>query len=232
VTVFCAQGVKETGNKDDDAERGDMNEAAIFPQQRQEEEEEDELSYSSVDEDEFEMDAGGQTEMGNMNSALPCPTFKFSGTLCDWYGTLRNLKNHVICSHKGILRRDNVFHCRTLQKAMAVILYHGEIFLYYKHVSYTGIIYAVVQQVGTTNKKFKYTIVLSAEDSVDNMNLSFAVTNIVVPLEIIFDAGTCMAMTEDRLEPFVKHRQLEMVVRLKEVRTRRNTTDRPSSTRP
>jgi hypothetical protein len=88
-----------------------------------------------------------------------------------------------------------------------------------------------VQQVGVTNKKFKYSITLSAYDSVDNISFSFPVTDVSVPYEIIFDAGRCMAITEDRLEPFVRNRQLEMVVRLREVRARRSAGDETSCTK-
>jgi hypothetical protein len=230
MAVFFPQEVKEPGYKVKAAEGGETNEAAMVPQQ---EEDEDGLSYSSVDDDEFETERGERRkEAVNLNSVILCPTLKLSEAPCDWYGALRNLKNHVLSSHTNILRRGNVFDCNTLENAVCLILYRGEIFLYYKYVSHTGIMYAVVQQVGVTNKKFKYSISLYGDDSVDNISFSFAVTDVSVPYEIIFDAGRCMAMTEDRLEPFVKNRQLEMVVRVREVRARGSAVDETSCTQP
>ena len=209
---------------------GGTHEAATVPQK---EEEEDGLSYSSVDDDEFETERGERRRTAvNMNSVILCPTNKLSDAPCVWYGALRNLKNHVNNNHADILRKGNVFSCNTLDNTVRLILYRREIFLYYKYVSHTGIVYAVVQQVGVTKKKFKYTITLSADDSVDTIRFSFAVTDVSVPYEIIFDAGRCMAMTDDRLEPFVRNRQLEMVVRLREVRARRSAGDETSYTNP
>jgi hypothetical protein len=218
MVVFYPQEEEEPRDKVRATEGGGTHEAAVVPQQ---EEEEDGLSYSSVDDDEFETERGERPRAAvNMNSLILCPTHKLSDAPCVWYGALRNLKNHVTSSHTNILRRGNIFYCNTLDTTVRLILYRREIFLYYKYVSHTGIVYAVVQQVGVTNKKFKYSISLSAYDSVDSISFSFAVTDVSVPYEIIFDAGRCMAMTEDRLEPFVRNRQLEMVVRLREVRAR------------
>ena len=230
MAVFYPQEEQEPGDKVRATEGGVTQEAAMVTQQ---EEEEDGLSYSSVDDDEFEMERGERRRAAvNMNSVLLCPTHKLSDAPCVWYGALRNLKNHVNSSHTNILRRSNVFDCNSLDNTVRLILYRREIFLYYKYVSHTGIIYAVVQQVGVTNKKFKYSISLSAYDYVDNISFSFPVTDVSVPYEIIFDAGRCMAMTEDRLEPFVRNRQLEMVVRLREVRARRSAGDETSCTKP
>jgi hypothetical protein len=211
-------------------EVGDTTKAETAPQQ---EEEEDGQSCSSIDEDEFEKETGErQREAVNLHSEILCPMYKISDAECDWYGTLGDLKKHVTGSHTNILLQGNVFDCRTLDSTVFIILYRGEIFLYYKYVSDTGIVYAVVQQVGVTNKKFKYSISLSADDSADSICFSFAVTDVNVPYEIIFDAGRCMAMTEDRLEPFVRNLELDMVVRLREVRTRSNTGDGASCAQP
>lgn len=230
MAVFYPQEEQEPGDHVRATEGGGTHEAATVPQQ---EEEEDGLSYSSVDDDEFETERGERRRAAvNMNSVILCPTHKLSDAPCVWYGALRNLKNHVTSSHTNILRRGNVFDCNTLDNTVRLILYRREIFLYYKYISYTGIVYAVVQQVGVTNKKFKYSISLSADDSVDSISFSFAVTDVSVPYEIIFDAGRCMAMTEDRLEPFVRNRQLEMVVRLREVHARRSAGDETSCTKP
>ena len=230
LAVFYPQEKQETGDKVRATEGGGTHEAAMVPQQ---EDEEDGLSYSSVDDDEFERERGERRGSAvNMNSVILCPTHKLSDAPCVWYGALRNLKNHVTNNHTNVLRRGNVFDCNSLDNTVRLILYRREIFLYYKYVSRTGIVYAVVQQVGLTNKKFKYSISLSADDSVDTISFSFAVTDVSVPYEIIFDAGRCMAMTEDRLEPFVRNRQLEMVVRLKEVRARGSAGDETSCTEP
>jgi len=230
IAVFYPQEEQEPGDKVTATVRGGTHEAAMVPQQ---EEEEDGLSYSSVDDDEFETERGERRRAAvNMNSLILCPTHKLSDAPCVWYGALRNLKNHVTSNHANILRRSNVFNCNTLDNTVRLILYRKEIFLYYKYVSRTGIVYAVVQQVGVTNKKFKYTISLSADDSVDTIRFSFAVTDVSVPYEIIFDAGRCMAMTEDLLEPFIRNRQIEMLVRLREVRARRSAGDETSCTKP
>jgi hypothetical protein len=230
MAVFYPQDEQEPVDKVRATEEGAMHEAAVVPQQ---EEEEDGLSYSSVDDDEFETERGERRRAAvNMNSVILCPTHKLSDAPCVWYGALRNLKNHVTSSHTNILRRGNVFDCNALDSTVRLILYRREIFLYYKYVSHTGIVYAVVQQVGVTDKKFKYSISLFADDSVDSISFSFAVTDVSVPYEIIFDAGRCMAMTEDSLEPFVRNRQLEMVVRLREVRARRSAGDETSCTKP
>jgi hypothetical protein len=229
MAVFYPQEEKEPGDKVTATVRDGTHEAAVVPQQEQEEEE---LSYSTVDDDEFETERGERRRAAvNMNSVILCPTHKLSDAPCVWYGALRNLKNHVISNHANILRKGNGFNCNALENTVRLIFFRKEIFLYYKYVSRTGIVYAVVQQVGVTNKKFKYTITLSADDSVDTIRFSFAVTDVSVPYEIIFDAGRCMAMTEDLLEPFVINRQLEMVVRLKEVRARRSAGDETSCTK-
>jgi hypothetical protein len=230
MAVFYPQEEQQPEDQVRATEGGGTHEAATVPQQ---EEEEDGLSYSSVDNDEFETERGERRrEAVNMYSVILCPTHKLSDAPCVWYGALRNLKNHVTSSHTNILRRGNVFNCNNLDNTVRLILYRREIFLYYKYVSHTGIVYAVVQQVGLTNKTFKYKISLSADDPVDSISFSFAVTDVSVPYEIIFDACRCMAMTEDCLEPFVKNRQLEMVVKLREVRARRSAGDEISCTKP
>ena len=210
------------------AEDDDMNEAAAVPVR-----DDDELSYSSADEDEFQAERGeeeDEDEDVDMNSLIPCPVLKVTTATCDWHGTLRNLQRHLNNRHNALLRSGNIIYCKIFQKAMSIIQYHGELFLYYKHISYTGIMYAVVQQVGLTNKKFKYTISLIADDPQENITFTFAVTHISVPFEILFDAFRCAAITEDHLDPFVKNDQVEMAVHLREVILRKKNVDRPSST--
>jgi hypothetical protein len=229
MAVFFPQEVEEPGYNVKATER-ETSKAAMVLQQ---EEDEDGMSYSSVDDDEFERERGEEgKEAANPNFEIPCPTAKIPEAPCYWYGTPRNLKNHVLSSHTNILYRGNVFNCNTLDNAVYLMLYRGEVFLYYKYVTDNGNMYAVVQQAGVTNKKFKYSITLYGDDSEDDISFSFAVTDVSVPYEMIFDACRCMAMSEDLWEPFVRNRHIKMVVRLREVRTRRSAGDKASCAQP
>ncbi|XP_023709599.1 uncharacterized protein LOC111865644 [Cryptotermes secundus] len=160
------------------------------------------------------------------DSTITCPVSKIPERRCNWVGTLDSLHRHVTCDHWGIYRSGPIFRCGSFQNKVLLILFNQEIFLYYKHVTYTGIVYAVVQQVGVTNKEFKYTIKLRAEDeTVENITFSFKTEKTSEPLEIIFDARRCMAMTDESLIPFVAKHELNMTVKISETATH---SDRPT----
>jgi hypothetical protein len=151
-------------------------------------------------------------------STVTCPLSKVPEITCIWVGNLGHLERHVTNAHAAILRRCRVFRCGTFQNKVLLILFNQEIFLYYKHVSYTGIVYAVVQQVGVTNKSYRYIIELRTEDeTVDNITFSFKIENTSQPLEMVFDARRCMAMTDESLEPFVVNKELNMWVKISEI---------------
>ncbi|PNF18194.1 hypothetical protein B7P43_G18103 [Cryptotermes secundus] len=151
------------------------------------------------------------------DSTIICPVSKIPERRCNWVGTLDSLRLHFTCEHWGIYRSGPIFRCGSFQNKVLLILFNQEVFLYYKHVTHTGIVYAVVQQVGVTNKEFKYTIKLRAEDeTVENITFSFKTEKTSEPLEIIFDARRCMAMTDESLIPFVVKHELNMTVKISE----------------
>ncbi|PNF16921.1 hypothetical protein B7P43_G04203, partial [Cryptotermes secundus] len=157
------------------------------------------------------------------DSTIICPVSKIPEKRCNWVGTQDSLERHVTRAHFGILRRCPIFRCGSFQNNVLLILFKQEIFLYYKHVSITGRVYAVVQQVGVTNKEFKYTIELRAEyETVVNITFSFKTEKTSEPLETIFDARRCMDMNKETLIPFVVKDELNMTVKISETYTHGN----------
>jgi hypothetical protein len=180
-------------------------------------EEEEDISYSSWDSRDVEMEAEKGQE-GNMDSMVTCPLFKIPNTTCIWTGTLGNLEKHVMYTHASIIRRSCIFYCRSFKNTALLIFFNSEMFLYYKHISYTGIMYAVVQQVGFTNKNYRYSIKLLAGDEEDII-FNFGMHKISEALEVVLDARNCFALTGDRLEPFIRNYEINMVVSIYEVPT-------------
>jgi hypothetical protein len=163
-------------------------------------------------------------ELGACSTVI-CPLSKIPGRRCKWVGTLSRIGSHVTTAHAGIVRRCSVFSCGSFRNTVLLILFDQEIFLYYKHVSYTGIMYAVVQQVGVTNRGYRYTIELRAQDeTVETVIFSFKTDKTTHPFEVVFDARTCMAMTDVSLEPFVVNEELNMKVKINEINIQ---SDRP-----
>jgi hypothetical protein len=144
-----------------------------------------------------------------------CPLFKIPDIKCSWSGVPHILVKHLEAEHGNIVIRGPDFDCRHVENNAFIIFFNGEMFLYYKYISYTSL-YAVVQQVGTNNQKYTYRIELtSTDEEVDDITFHLQVNTISIPFEAVFDARECMALTIDSLEPFVVNRKLNMKVKIR-----------------
>jgi hypothetical protein len=158
----------------------------------------------------------GEGEEVKMNIYVTCPLLKIPQKTCPWIGSLRQLKEHVVWTHSGILKTVSTFQCTSLHTTALLILFNEELFLYYKFISDYGHWYAVVQQVGTTNKKYMYKIKLHSEDeTVPDRVYIFRVTSIREDFEVLFDAPRCFASTDQNMEPFITEHGVDMRVTLK-----------------
>jgi hypothetical protein len=175
---------------------------------------------SDGDSDDIEVKAeeGDKEEEVNLNIRVTCPLFKISPTTCPWSGTLGNLETHVRDSHKDMVTKGPNFVCKSVKDKVLLVLFNAEIFLYYKCFTENGMCYAAVQQVGTTNKKYKYTVkLLSVENTIGRIVIRFLMDSIGTKFKRVFEAGRCMAIEHSVLKPFIKNDQMSMIVTIEEV---------------
>jgi hypothetical protein len=172
---------------------------------------------SDDEEDDVEMEG----DM-NLDFRVRCPLYKIPQLNCPWIGTPGNLQNHVTHEHTDILQTGPRFKCKSLTDNGLLILYNSEIFLYYKRIEDDGTWHALVQQLGTTDKKYRYKIQLTSGDpAVENINLTFRVKNISESFERIFDSGRCMAMQQNVMKRFVRNGEINMTITMNEISSRR-----------
>jgi hypothetical protein len=188
----------------------------------------DERAWTSDDEDDDIMEVVGETEEEDEERLDPeihiiCPLFKIT-RMCDWFGRLKHLVTHVRESHRDIFRRGSNFEFESADQKVLLILFNGEIFLYYQVFSEGGHLYAAVQQVGTTDRKYNYKIrVLSYEEGTDDIKQIFRTKSTGVSFRVIFDAAICLAIGKDRLDPYMKNNSINIRVRIIEAPARKPT---------
>jgi hypothetical protein len=180
----------------------------------------DDDDYDDDDCGDIEMTADEENEEGKLHSCVlvRCPLFKSFPAKCVWFDSLGKLENHVRDSHADILTNGPNFVCKSLKDNVLLILFDAEIFLYHKYFNRNGMCYAAVQQVGITNKKYKYTIkLLSVENTMGRIVISFLMDNVSTRFRRIFEDGRCMALEKNVLKPFIKNDKINMIVNIKEV---------------
>jgi hypothetical protein len=163
------------------------------------------------DEDDFD---GEEDEHVN----TMCPLKKIPEKSCPWVGPFRCLHKHVDNSHEDVLMKCFSFNCQSLQDKAFLILLKGEIFLYYKYFSQTDIMYAVVQQVGLTKKKYKYSIEISSLDrTVGSITFTSVIDTISVPFGDVFNAQGCLVVSSESLVPYILYDEISMFVAISEL---------------
>jgi hypothetical protein len=142
---------------------------------------------------------------------------KVSEDVCAWVGKLGNLEEHVEDEHGDILCRDYVFGCNSLTNNALILLLNQEIFLYYKYISHSGVMFVIVQQVGVTNRKYGYTVeILASNEKDDDIYRNFTAYKITDPFDPIFDNHRCMVIRVDSLDPYVQDGEILMCVGINE----------------
>lgn len=180
----------------------------------------EECDVETVVVEEEEEEGGGKVV--NMNTKVACPLFKIPHNRCAWVGRLGNVKTHMILQHNNLLWYGSTFKCTSLHTIASAIIFNSELFLYYKFITEYGHWYTVVQQVGTTNRKYRYKIKLCSEDeTVPDRIYIFRVTKITLGFEVLFDARRCFTSIDDYLEPFVTENGIDMTVEITENRSRK-----------
>jgi hypothetical protein len=165
-----------------------------------------------------------------MNFRVRCPLFKVSPKWCAWVGTVGNLENHVTDSHADILKRGSNFDCQSVTNNALLILYNSEVFLYYKCIKDDGMWYALVQHIGITNKKYKYTIkILSVDNIINCIMFRFRTSKISETFKRIFVAGRCMAIEQTVLKPFIRNDRIRMTVTIEEFVSNTQTVQETST---
>jgi hypothetical protein len=163
-------------------------------------------------------------EQAGPDGKTRCPLFKIEQIKCLWLGSLESLQEHLENMHEHFIKRGPTLFCTSLTDTQFIILFNGEIFLYYKHVSDTGIMYVVVQQVGITDTRYQYKVEFNMP-SVIGSKISHIIhtdmSNISESFEDIFKTRMCMSIQKARLAPFIKFNILFMKVTITEFRPRK-----------
>jgi hypothetical protein len=180
------------------------------------------MKMSAHQEEKADSDAKGDVKT---TSAVTCPLLKIPQYFCDWAGSLEDLEAHVIRDHASIVKQSTIFECSSLEHTVFLILLHKEVFLYCKDISTGGVVYVIVQQVGVTSEKYRYTVNFLGDDDTDEIILGYDVKEISEPFDKAFESGKCVAIAEERLRPFIRGDQMQMAVKIKKVLTHAQTED-------
>jgi hypothetical protein len=185
--------------------------------------EHDDDTSSSVDE-EFEMDVEEQQEECEEGEAfVACPLSKIEFKHCDWSNTLSTVADHVRECHADILRKGPTFQCKAVENTALLILYKDEVFLYYKRFGYTGHMFAFVQQVGLTKRKYKCRVRIHSRGQSSDIDKEFVINRITETFEAAVHSGRCISVDAENMEYLVSNYEIDMVVILKEFRKRKWT---------
>jgi hypothetical protein len=185
--------------------------------------EDDEDTSSSVDE-EFEMDMEEEQEECEENEPfVSCPLSKIEFKHCDWCNTLRTVTDHVRECHADILRRGHTFQCKAVENTALLILYKDEVFLYYKRFGYTGHMFAFVQQVGLTKRRYKCRVRIHSRGQSSDIDKEFVINRITETFEAAVHSGRCISVDVQNMQHFVSNYEIDMVVNIKEFRKRKWT---------
>ena len=180
----------------------------------------DDDTSSSVDE-EFAMDAEEQEEECEEDEAfVACPLSKIEFRHCDWCNTLSTVADHVRECHAYILRKGPTFHCKAVENTALLILYKDEVFLYYKRFGYTGHMFAFVQQVGVTKRKYICRVRIHSRGQSSDIDKEFLINRITETFEAAVHSGRCISVDAENMEHFVSNYE---IVILKEFRKRKWT---------
>jgi len=183
--------------------------------------EHDNDTSSSVDE-EFEMDMEEQEEECEEGQRfVTCPLSKIEFKHCDWCNTLSTVADHVRECHADVLRRGPTFQCKAVENTALLMLYKDEVFLYYKRFGYTGHMFAFVQQVGLTKRKYKCRARIHSRGQCSDIDKEFVINSITETFEAAVHSGRCVSIDAENMEHFVSNYEIDMVVTLKEFRKRK-----------
>ena len=157
------------------------------------------------EEQEKKQDRGGED--------VTCPLSKIDFKHCDWRGPLRSLRNHVPERHMDIFKRDNSFECRGVANRVLFIFYQGDIFLYFKCITYTGHMYLFLQQVGLTHGWYICRVrIASHDESTEDIDTRFRINSITETFERSADSGKCVEIDVRQMKHFVRYHEINMVV--------------------
>jgi hypothetical protein len=158
-----------------------------------------------------------QAEHVGTEVTIDCPLSRIPEKNCMWRGDLVRIQDHVEESHTDVQKPGPTFRCVSVKNTVLLVRCYNELFLYYKHFSKSGLMYAFVQQIGVTSKNFRYTIALiSHNELMDNINYIFRMTKISEPFESIMNEEKCMVIDISFLEYYRLDGGIEMVIRIEE----------------
>jgi hypothetical protein len=167
-------------------------------------------------EEEEEEEGGIQGREVDVDGAYVCPLTKIGKHMCLFSGNILELSRHVRNAHNDILLTGCTFQCTSVITTVFLILFDSELFLYYKQIN-DGNWHVILQQVGLTNKKYRYKIRLHSEDeTVPDHLYTYRMTNVEEEFSTIFDARRCLVSTDDRLEPFITNDRIDMTITITE----------------
>ncbi|XP_023722501.1 uncharacterized protein LOC111872641 [Cryptotermes secundus] len=170
----------------------------------------DDVASSPLEKD----DQGTGIRTGKMR----CPLFQIEEIKCPWLGNLENLEQHMANAHKNFVACRPYFASFNPTNAQVIVFFNDEIFLYHKYVSDTRILYAAVQQVGITGRRYQYTTYFYIPgETTAKVTLNFHTNKITESFEEIFKARRCLAVHIEFLAPFIQSNILFMKVKITEV---------------
>ncbi|XP_023709600.1 uncharacterized protein LOC111865645 [Cryptotermes secundus] len=164
-----------------------------------------------------------------MDGTVTCPLLKISDHFCSSVARIGNLEKHVEEEHGDLLRRSCDFECASLTNKALLVLDYNEMFLYYKHISQSGVMFIIVQQVGLTNGKYGYTVKLNARNEEDDIRRQFNAYKITEPFGPIFDNRRCMVIPIDNLGPYIESGYLALSVVIYQLSSCEQDTDESES---
>jgi hypothetical protein len=164
-----------------------------------------------------------EQEVKLSDETVKCPLLKIPDFTCSWSGKTTLVKLHLLTEHRNIHTAFTEFKCQGLHTRVLLILFNGEIFLYYKHISYDSM-YVTVQQLDFTNEKYAFRIELLAKNVQNNISFTSDVKSYKVPFLAVFNTPNCLSKALDGLKPFKRKSKLNMKVRLTRVQTQQETS--------
>ncbi|XP_069680150.1 neurofilament medium polypeptide-like [Periplaneta americana] len=134
------------------------------------------------------------------NGRVRCPLYHLSTYFCYWYKEAELLESHVRADHSEMVREGPDFHCLCIKENALIIIFNGEIFLYYKCFRGT-MCYVSIKQIFSSDKLYKYTVTIS--NPVNNIPYIPVTFNVLKRNEIlaqVFRQGRCLALDSTFIE--------------------------------
>ncbi|KAJ9590526.1 hypothetical protein L9F63_016428 [Diploptera punctata] len=134
-----------------------------------------------------------------------CPLHYISHVKCPWMGCLSKVIKHLKAFHNEHVEYVSIFLCKSMMNTYKLVIFNGEVFLYYKMVKY-GVLYALVRRIGLTSQTYRCVFSLKHHDRCKRESITISTPVLVLDkqLDEIFDSGTCLIIEKQVLHYYME----------------------------